>query len=79
MARYYFPMTSDGVFREDPVGSDHETPDAAVREGHIVLREMAMERLKQGESNFEEAVDVKDEHGATLGHHKISVTSTDRL
>lgn len=79
MPRYYFPMTSDSVLRDDPVGSDHETPDAAVKEGHTVLRELAMERLKQGESNFEEALEVKDEHGATLGRHKISVTSTDRL
>ncbi len=79
MTRYYFPMTSDGIVRQDSVGSDHETPEAALKEGHTVMRELAMERLKQGESNFEEAVEVQDDKGVTLGRHKISVSSTDRL
>lgn len=76
MPMFYFPKTSDGVVRDDPVGSEHQDQTGALKEGFTFVREMAMERLKSGEDNFEEAVEIRDADGAVLGHKQISVKST---
>ena len=76
MAMYYFPKTSDGVMRDDPVGTEHRDKASALKEGFTYLREMAMERLKSGDDNFDESVEVRDADGAVLGHKQISVKSS---
>lgn len=76
MPMYYFPKTSDGVLRDDPVGTEHPDKTGALKEGFTYVREMAMERLKSGQDNFEEAVEIRDANGAVLGHKRISVKST---
>lgn len=76
MAMYYFPKTSDGVLRDDPVGTEHQDNAGALKEGFTYVREMAMERLKSGDDNFDESVEIRDAGGAVLGHKQITVKST---
>jgi hypothetical protein len=75
MPMYYFPKSSDGVVRDDPVGSEHQDKAGALKEGFTYVREMAMERLKSGDDNFEESVEVHNADGAVLGRKQISVKS----
>ena len=77
MPMYYFPKSSDGVVRDDPVGSEHQDNAGALKEGFTYVREMAMERLKSGEDEFEEAVEIRDADGAVLGRKKIAVKSSE--
>lgn len=76
MPIYYFPKSSDGVLRDDPVGSEHQDKPGAIKEGFTYVREMAMERLKSGEDDFEEVVEIRDADGAVLGRKQITVKST---
>lgn len=76
MPMYYFPKTSDGVVRDDPVGSEHPDKAGAVKEGFTYVREMAMERLKSGEDNFDESVEIRDADGSVLGRKQVSVKSS---
>ncbi|MBA2589789.1 MAG: hypothetical protein H0U98_14325 [Alphaproteobacteria bacterium] len=73
---YYFPKASDGVVRDDPVGSEHHDKAGALKEGSTYIREMAMERLKGGDDNFEESVEIRDAEGTLLGRKLITVKSS---
>jgi hypothetical protein len=37
---------------------------------------MAMERLKSGEDNFDESVEIRDANGSVLGRKQVSVKSS---
>jgi hypothetical protein len=74
--RFYFPALSNGTPRPDPVGSDHDHAQAAIREGQAYAREMAMERIRQGECDFEEIVEIRDEAGRLLGRQAIKVSGS---
>ena len=76
MPMYFFPKTSDGVLRDDPVGTEHQDEPGAIKEGFTYVREMAMERLKSGDSDFEEIVEIRDADGTVLGRKQICVKST---
>lgn len=77
MPQFFFPTFTDGQRREDPIGSEHETADAAIKEGQTYAREMALERLRMGEITFEETVEVRDQAGALLATRTIRVTGSD--
>jgi hypothetical protein len=74
MSRFFFPTTIDGKLSEDNVGSEHEHSSSALQEGQTHVREMAMERLREGEVNFEEAVEIRAEDGTVLGRRSIRVS-----
>ncbi len=76
MPMYYFPKASDGVVRDDPVGSEHHDKAGALKEGFTYVREMALERLKSGDDNFEESVEIRDPEGVVLGCKHITVKSS---
>jgi len=74
MPRFFFPTTADGKLSDDKVGSEHEQDTSALQEGQTHVREMAMERLRQGELSFEEAVEIRAEDGTVLGRRSIRVS-----
>ena len=76
MPMFFYPKTSDGVMRDDPVGTEHHDKAAAIKEGFTYVREMALERLRCGDDNFEESVVVRDSDGLVLGHKQVVVKST---
>jgi hypothetical protein len=77
MARFFFPTTSDGIQKEDGVGTDHSSAEGAIIEGQTYAREMALERLRKGDTNFEEVIEIRDDAGALIGRRAIKVTTVD--
>ena len=74
MPRFFFPTLADGKLAEDSVGSEHEHSSSALQEGQTHVREMAMERLREGHLDFEETVEIRAEDGTVLGRRSIRVS-----
>ena len=74
MPRFFFPTTADGKLAEDSVGSEHDHSASALQEGQTHVREMAMERLREGDLDFEERVEIRAEDGTVLGRRSIRVS-----
>jgi hypothetical protein len=74
MPRFFFPTTADGKLAEDSVGSEHDHGATALQEGQTHVREMAMERLREGDLDFEESVEIRAEDGTVLGRRSIRVS-----
>ncbi len=62
-----------GYYLRDLVGSEHDHSSSALQEGQTHVQEMAMERLREGDLNFEESVEIRDEDGTFLGRRSIRV------
>ena len=77
MPRFFFPTTADGTEVADTVGSEHQTSACALQEGHAHVREMAMERLRQGDLNFKQTVEIRAEDGTVIGRRAIAVSCAD--
>jgi hypothetical protein len=77
MPRFFFPTLADGKMAEDSVGSEHESSSSAFQEGQTHAREMVLERLRQGELDFEEAVEIRADDGTLLGRRSIRVIYTE--
>jgi hypothetical protein len=74
MPRFFFPTSADGKLAEDSVGSEHEHNSSALQEGQTHVREMAMERLRDGDLNFAETVEIRAEDGSVVGRRSIRVS-----
>jgi hypothetical protein len=66
MPRYFFNYRANGVLEKDPEGSELPTDDAAILEAELGAREVASQKVRNGEAIRSECFELTSADGVVI-------------